>query len=277
MTAAGLGWLGWAAGRQLGLRHAKSPLLFAMFITLTLVTAWSLSGRLHWASVLPFTDVIYWSNWMPAILGLTAGVATTAPGLNRWHRPATIGLLLALGIGFLAGPVARPLLAPTGVTRIQSVGWRDGVCLQSHESSCGAAAAATLLAQFDIDVDETTMIRECWTSALGTEPLGLYRGLSRAGRIGDHRAVPTSRDPLRWKAGNQLPNVAIVKLKKLNPTDYLTNWFGAQHERHAVVVLGRSESGNWRIADPAVGLTEWSHDRLRRRFTGEAITLTPIQ
>ncbi len=272
LSAAGLGLLGWACGVHLGRQRRVSPLLFSLVIVLAWAAAWSLNGRLLWAYVLPWPEVIFWANWMPAVLCFAAGLATAAPGLHRWHRPATVTLLCSLAIGFLLGPLARPWLAPTGVDAQALIGWRRGVCLQTHESSCGAASAATLLAQYDVTVDEAEMIDVCFTSRLGTEPLGLYRGLAIEGSRHGLHPRPTVGNPHRWQDSGQLPNVAIVKISSVGNGRF-GRWFGAPDERHAVVVLRRLRGGGWLIGDPAVGLVRWSDREMQTRFTGEAICL----
>ena len=81
----------------------------------------------------------------------------------------------------------------------------------SHEATCGAAAAATLLNLRGIPATEQGMIRRCLTSRHGTEPLGLYRGLKLAteGLGPDVRVA--SHDPAEWIDENQLPNVALIQ------------------------------------------------------------------
>jgi len=70
----------------------------------------------------------------------------------------------------------KPLpLALTGVAR------KDGICYQTTEYSCSAAAAVTLLARHGIQATEAQMAALCLTrTGLGTSSLGLYRGLSLA-------------------------------------------------------------------------------------------------
>src|SRR5687767_2589821 len=54
----------------------------------------------------------------------------------------------------------------------------DGVCRQTSNYSCGAAAASTLLAQLGINSDEREMAVRCGTNALsGTDEFAVCRGL----------------------------------------------------------------------------------------------------
>lgn len=272
-TASVLGLLAWRAGSHLSDQKRVSPLLFGCVVLLGLAISWTLSGRLWWARVLPFVEVIHWSNLMPSSLCFAAGLARGVPGLHRWHRPVTMGILLALAIAFLAAPVYRPVLSPTDVGPGRMVGWREGVCLQTHRSSCGAAAAATLLSHHRIDTNESEMIGHCLTSGFGTEPLGLYRGLSMMARRNGLKAVAAGKDPGHWVADGHLPNVAIVRFAGIHRPGGLRRVFGAAGERHAVTVIAPDERGGWLVADPAVGLVRWNDNQLREQFTGEAIMI----
>ncbi|QDV66112.1 cysteine peptidase family C39 domain-containing protein [Crateriforma conspicua] len=274
-AAAGLGLGGWAAGRRLGRQNQVSPLLFSMVVVLALVAAWALSGRLLWAVILPSAEAIFWANWMPAILCFTAGLATSTPGLHRWHRPATVGLLWILAACFWVGPFARPWIAPATVLDDDWIGWRRGVCLQSHPSTCGPASAATLLSEHDIRSSEKDLMATCFTSRWGTEPLGLYRGLTLASAHAGLKPQPASPDSRQWVHRGQVPNVAIVRLGVEDSDGSLSRWFGAAQERHAITVLGRTDDGLWLIGDPAIGLVSWTDAQMQKRFTGEAICLVP--
>ena len=182
----------------------------------------------------------------------------------------------------LFAPVVRPAIAPLSVN---PAGESKGlVVLQSHDSTCAPASAATLLGLNGIQSNEAEMIGPCLTSEFGTEALGLYRGI-KIGCKGTNLEVGVAdRNPKQWAATGQLPNVALVRfpsdefessvsqseLRRANP-----NWFSGIHNRadgHAVVIVDYQD-GSWTIADPAVGLVKWSDSELQTRFTGEAIYL----
>ncbi|MEM9646643.1 MAG: cysteine peptidase family C39 domain-containing protein [Planctomycetota bacterium] len=281
-TAAAIGLAGWWSGHRLGRQNRVSRVLFASVILLTLTLSWTFSGRLSWAIVMPWSEVIHWSNMMPAFLAFAAGLALRAPGMNRLLRPVTTGVLALLAVGFWSAPLARPLIRPTGLKANAVVGWRQGVCLQTHESSCGAASSATLLGEHGIAVNEVDMLKPCMTSGFGTEPLGLYRGLHIIGEQHGLRPRVVSSDARRWRK-EHFPNVAIVRFKTLGDERLapwlhpFTGFIGAATDRHAVTVLGRTESGDWRIADPAVGPVIWTNRQFHERFTGDAICMSPIR
>lgn len=272
-----VGLLAFFAGSSISAAVGRGrSLLFAEAVLLALAFAWLYSGRLVWARLLPDSAVLYWSNWMPALLLFTAGLARHAEGLRHWRRPITVSLLAALAVAYVVMPVARPWFAP--VTTATSEGWRDHVCLQSHPSTCGAAAAATLMHLKGLPGDEKTMTRACLTSRYGTVPLGLYRGLAfEAGRFGRSARV-ASTNPKQWDELDQLPNVALVHFDRGGAKTPLYRLLGRRGlerdgEGHAVVVIKRTSNGRWLIADPAVGRVQWTDEEFLSRFSGDAIYL----
>lgn len=265
--------------RLTGTLSGQRPYLFAETIVLCLTFAWLYSGRLAWASVIPLSGVLYWSNWMPVLLLFTAGLATKTPGIRPLLRPLSVGLLAVLASAYVLLPLARPWLAPAEISQVE--GWKDEVCLQSHPSTCGAAAAATLLRLHGHSADERTMVRDCLTSRYGSIPLGLYRGLAWHASLSGKRAGVADRDARRWFRRDQVPNVALVRYGE-NETaqeDALDRFLGPRGlgrrrgEGHAVVVLGMTDGGRWIIGDPAVGRVTWSREEFDARFTGDAIYL----
>lgn len=262
--------LAYFAGCRLGRSVSRNrSYLFAEALAFSLIFAWCFTGSLGWARTIPVSGVVYWSNLMPIFLGFSTGLARGVPGLDRWHRPMTVGTLGLIAVAHLLMPIARPLISPTHVVTSQ---WKDGVCLQSEESTCGAAAAATLLSLKGIPSTEQEMIRFCLTSRQGTEPLGVYRGLKIASsRLGRDARV-ASADPDEWLTKKQLPNVALIRFDQSKSGS--VRWLlGPRGEGHAIVVLG-FEDGHWLLADPAVGRIRWNDSDFRRRFTGDAIYLT---
>ncbi len=263
--------LAYRAGAWVGpkLQTGKS-LLFVESLLFSLTFAWFFAGRLLWANALTGSGVVYWSNLMPITLGFTAGLVGTAKGLQGWSRPVTATALWTLAVFYLAMPIARPILAPTMVE--ESMDWREGVCLQSHEATCAPAAAATLLRMNGIVATEKGMIRDCLTSEHGTEPLGLYRGLKLATNSNPVQPRVAERDPSAWDGAGQLPNVALVEFAGVRSQRGISTFLGPRGEGHAVVVIEHRD-GHWIIGDPAIGRVVWSDKDFRRRFTGDAIYL----
>ena len=266
----------WAffAGRSLGsMKKQSAATLFVAALSFCLAFSWLYSGKLVWANSIPLSGVVYWSNFMPILLGFTAGVACRTTGLNRWARPLTVTTFALIALTYLALPIGRPMLAPAIVDAVSQ--WDDDVCLQSHGSTCAAAAAATLLHLNGIQSSESEMVGPCLTSEHGTEALGLYRGLKIGARDHGHQVRVASSSPTHWLDKGQLPNVALVSFARNEfAEDNSNRWFmGPRGEGHAVVILAY-EQGRWIIGDPAVGRVSWSDEELQRRFTGDAIYLS---
>ena len=264
--------LAYLAGSRIGETASRHrPLLFVESILLSLAFAWTLEGKLSWAIAIPGSAVICWSNLMPMLLGFTAGIARWAPGLGDFRRPMVVGVLCMIATAYMFVPVLRPIAAPADVDPYGQ--WQKGICLQSHPSTCGAASAATLLSHRGVPTTEIEMIDACLTSRVGTVPLGLYRGISiKAERAGRTAAV-ASRRPEQWIERGQIPCVALLKFDLSQGSTSPDRLLGPNAEGHAVTVMGRTEGGRWIIGDPAVGRIDWSDEKFRSYFTGDAIYL----
>jgi hypothetical protein len=252
-------------------QRAENAVLIAS-VGLAFWLAWSYFGRLVWAETMATSAALYWSNMTPVALGLTSGLVGHSPGLRRRLRPVVTVCLMALAIGYVATPIARPILFPLKL-KTQAL-WKNGVCLQSHVASCAPAAAVTLLSEHGIDAHEGALADVCLSSTLGTAPLGLYRGLKTVASEHGYQARVAKRDPALWAISGQLPNVAIVKFESIPGQPIRNRFLGSQTSGHVVTILAQTDSGRWLIGDPAIGKISWSDDELRRRFTGEAIYLS---
>jgi hypothetical protein len=284
--------LAYLAGRRLTLSDERNrSILFAECLAFSLVFAFGLSGQLAWANAFPTSAALCWSNWMPIFLSFAAGLASGVPALRDRLRRAVSVTMALLAFGFLLDPVIRPQLFPIPIGDVGI--WKEGICLQSHEASCGPAAAATLLHQTalltptrlrdgggqwavsPLNSAEKLMAHACLTSSQGTSALGLIRGL-RIAVAGSTRIVDVAdSDPGLWVARMQLPNVAVVRFQDDRAAGPVRKLLGTEGEGHAVVVHSRTDNGRWRVADPAVGWQLWDDEPFRRVFTGEAIYLEP--
>ncbi len=254
------------------------PYALAACLICSLGYAWIFSGRLGWFATLPAATVVLWSNLMPILLSFTAGLACRSQRLPGWRRPITIGLFAMLAVAFIVTPLIRVTLTPLKLDS-QST-WHDGVCLQSHPASCGPAAGSTLMQLHGIHSTERTLAKLCYTSQQGTEPLRLFSGLMAASRSQSVLPAVASTNPHHWAVLKQLPNIALVQFEPFqsarpSSSQPIYRLLGPRGEGHAVVVLGRTKSGNWLIADPAFGKTTWTSEQFRNRFTGDAIYLAP--
>ncbi|TWU48255.1 cysteine peptidase family C39 domain-containing protein [Rubripirellula reticaptiva] len=271
----GLSALAYTVGRRVGLNSGKArqPYFLASMLA-GLVFSWEMAGKLSWAVVFPTSSVLFWANLMPVILSFAAGIACTMVSLTGWRRQGTVIGLMLLTIGYTLTPIARPIFARAETDEIAT--WRDNVCLQSHSATCAPAAAATLLSLSGISATEFAMVSPCLTSSMGTEPLGLFRGLAIAASGKPVRPAVASSDPATWTEGDQLPNIALVEFELADSQGSSGRIFGPQHEGHAVVIHGRDPRGNWIVLDPAFGRTVWSPSTFESRFTGDAIYMKSV-
>ena len=154
--------------------------------------------------------------------------------------------------------------------------WKHGVCRQSSQTSCGAAAAATLLRAYGIESSETEMAELCLTRSAGTPMLGLYRGLKlkTAGTNWDVRPFRGDIASLRTETG---PVLLSVRFDRRATTDrrYEQAWGWSPGVAHAVVFFGFLPDGRVEIGDPNVGREQWRVQDLEVLWHSEGIRLEP--
>ena len=159
-------------GLALGRRLARGALAVAALLTCAFIVGFVrfASDRLLLARLLPFSNVVVLADWLPAAVALLAGLAWRRIDGRAWRKGLLVVPLVLL-CGFRS---ANTLFgtAPPPDDR-----WKRGVCLQTSQASCSAAAAATLLKAHGIDTNEAEMARLCLTRPAGTPMHGLYRGL----------------------------------------------------------------------------------------------------
>lgn len=132
--------------------------------------------------------------------------------------------------------------------------WSEGVCLQSSESSCGPASAATLLKLAGRSATEKEIAQESFTSRRGTENWYLIRTLRHHG-LEVHYSIGQP-DKIKFS----LPSIAGVRLGGKNGTG------------HFIALIGKS-GNRYVVGDPLNGREELDQAQLRDRyyFTGFSI------
>ena len=277
--------LAFLAGRELSLTVYRSrPLLLIECLIFLVIFAFGVANRLFWANTFSDSAAMCWANWLPVFHAFTAGLALNAGSLRRRYRLGFSVALLLLGVAFLLQPVVRPNLYPIDLAA--KAKWKDGVCLQSHEASCGPAAAASLLrchalihvARLNLDSDQSSteaiMAEACLTSRQGTSSLCLVRGLRLATLNSGYTVSVADPNPRRWVSKGQLPNVAVICFRAGRKNDTVRRLLGTGGDAHAVMVYGRTNDGEWKVADPAVGWRYFRDEEFQSLFTGEAIFLS---
>jgi hypothetical protein len=134
--------------------------------------------------------------------------------------------------------------------------WSEGVCLQSSESSCGPASAATLLKLAGKPATEKEVAQESFTSRRGTENWYLIRTLRRHGLNVHYSIGQPNRTNLPF------PSIVGVRLD------------GKSGAGHFITILGRSGS-RYVVGDPLNGREELDEAQLQERyyFTGFSMVL----
>jgi len=249
--------------------RARLALLGGLVAALVLYVA-LLYDRLTLARLLPVSNVIVLGNVIPPLAGAIMGVLWGAPGISRARK--------GVGLVALALATARVVAAPW-LGRPPTCGdlWENEVCMQTSGASCGAAAAATLLARSDIPTTEAEMARLCLTTN-GTSRLGLYRGLRLKTAGTPWRVEVFSGDvaKLRQKAaaGPVLLFVGLRRGQRADPR-YARDWGWTPGLRHAVVLFGFEEGGVIDVGDPTMGRKRWRAEALDVLWDGQAIRLAP--
>ena len=266
-------------GRHLNARfQAPLWLTFASLLA-SLLFCQFLSGQLFWARYFPVSEALVWCNLAPVLMGFSAGCFASLEQVSSRSRILATTAFSTLGILFLTLPFIRPMMWPASVEPTASS--TGQLFLQTHESSCAAASAATLLKMHGIEETEQSMVRKCLTSNQGTEALGLFRGLKHATRASNKSVRIGSSNPSDWMRKSQLPNISLVnfdenefatdaRCRLTRPARFLGL---SDSQGHAVVVVDRHE-GSWLIGDPAVGMVVWSDEEFNNRFTGDSIFLS---
>ncbi|MBU1108722.1 MAG: hypothetical protein KKB51_18745 [Candidatus Riflebacteria bacterium] len=183
---------------------------------------------------LPYTELTC------AVTGLfLGGLVGFLPGPRIFARTF---LVIFLCICIIA-PHLKPVLAPLA-NQSFSDRWRENVCLQSTQSSCGAASAATVFRQFGINLTEHGIARECFTYAGGTENWYIARAFRNHGLIVRYRIEDG------FPADLQTPAIAGVRLGGIG---------------HFIAILGQSD-GKIVTGDPLIGLKEVPIDHIKKEF-----------
>lgn len=251
-----------------------APLTLVLMLVSAVGFVFGLKDHLVWARWIPVSAAVIYSNAVPVLLAIAAGLAACLPQRPVWRRSLGAVALGAIAVVALVQPVLQPLLRPIeGSDR-----WTpDGVALQTRAHTCSAAAGATLLGQVGIRVSEGRMVELCLTDARGTPSLGLWRGLCLA--TADHDVHPVASAPTARSLIDQgpFPSVVVVGLPPGEvDRKYIEQYGWAPGFRHSVVLLGHDpDQSRVFVADPAYGRETWSEEDFELLFRGEAIHLRP--
>ena len=254
----------------LKLRAGRRPLYGLAIATVCLIIFFSLflldDIRMAW--LLPFSCLPVVGNWIPPMAFFLTGLAWRLISGKTWRRCVTVLALLLLCLWKSYGWFFEP---PPDVGDT----WKDGVCLQTSESTCSAASAATILAHYGIPATEPEMARLCMSRSWGTSMWGVYRGLKLKTSGTPYRVelFTPGNKPLRTMEG---PLLLIVGLRRgEHPADrrYEEDWGWTPGTYHAVCFLAAGPDDLVRMADPSIGAEYWSDENIRVLWTGVGVRL----
>jgi hypothetical protein len=251
------------------LSTTTSNLLAIIIVGLMLLNALFVTDSVVLTHILPFSNVIVVGNWSPLLVAAFAGLI--------WWRVPPPGIRRVVIIGALTAAclvaIYRPILSPPPALRNV---WTLGVCRQTSQASCSAAAAATLLGQYGIKSSEPEMATLCLTSDRGTLNHGIYRGLrlKTAGTGLDVYMFNNGTIDDLYGAGPVLLSVKLEDDMNVDPR-YTRNWGWIPGVAHSVVLIGAISEDLFLVADPATGLERWSRRDLQVLWHGVGVRLVP--
>jgi len=229
----------------IGLLAAVPAVLFAVYYLKVLGEAkWFYTFR-AW----PFTEL------SAAGVGVFAGWLQYQREQNSWlKRTFSVFFIPGLMILGVTAPYAKQILMSADLGAYSDT-WSNGVCLQSSESSCGPASAATLLHAAGQSVTEKQIAKESFTTKRGTENWYLLRTIQRHGADAHFLVTSAGIENIHY------PAIAGVLLKSVKAG-------------HFIAILGE-HNGKLIIGDPLVGRQEIPRKMLSEiyAFTGFYIVI----
>jgi len=242
--------------------HTKNQdCILGVFSVIAAVPAFLFAG--YYTGALGEAGWFYWFRSVPGSELLASGAGLLAGWLQnkrsqspRIRKQVSAGfvpfiLLLCVSIPYLKQIFLRPDW--TGF----SDRWSEGVCLQSSESSCGPASAATLLKVAGKSVTEREIAKESFTSRRGTENWYLIRVLRHHG-LNVHYSIG---EPNRLNF--PLPSIVGVRLG------------GKSGTGHYITILGKS-GDQFVVGDPLNRREELDEAQLKDRYYFTGFSIVPV-
>ena len=216
--------------------------------------------------LIPWADMITLGSFAPIAAFVLAAVMLRLSSGRLAYRGSFAAILIGSCLFYSYGVLFRP--KPPLHSR-----WLNGVCLQSSNASCSAAAAATLLALYGIPTTEAEMAELCFTGDDGTSMQGVYRGLKLKTAGTPWKVEPFSGDLHTLRSAEAaFLSVGLGRWQKADPR-YSRVWGWAPGTMHSVVFLGFAEGGKVNVADPDVGREQWFEQGLIDLWKGEGFRL----
>lgn len=213
------------------------------------------------------TNTIFYGKWLLIIASFAAGVLTQVSSVRMWRRAILVLALLAASSMDFFCYFIYPRPEGGNVTE-------KWLSIQTTESTCSAAAAASLLRIYGIEVSEKEMIRACLSTIKGTPWQGVWRGVNLY-------APPKYKAVLVRGIDSKNIEFPILISAEFNSsseehTKYVSQWGWKPGTPHSVVLFERTENGYLTVGDPAIGIERWDDEALEVLWDGQGIVLRNI-
>jgi len=238
-------------------------------IGLILLHVFVLADSIWWAKILPVKAVIVYSNLSIPLCGILCGIIWANKKVHEFRRILAITLLFLLAFT----PTTKQI--PIGQRQFHDV-WNNDICIQTSQTSCVPAAAATLLKDFGIETNEQEMAKLSLTRSDGTSLFGLFRALKIKTQDSLYKIILGKASLEKLRTDIPLPVILIVGLdedtKEKDPR-YSEKWGWGVGVTHSVVLFKFIDNDKVEIGDPSIGLETWNTQALKDLWHGEYITI----
>ncbi|NIP22983.1 MAG: hypothetical protein GWN67_03200 [Phycisphaerae bacterium] len=209
-------------------------------------------------------NTIFYGKWLLIITGFAAGVLTQISSVKMWKRTVLVLALLAVSSMDLFSYFIYPRPDGGNVTE-------KWLCMQTTESTCSAAAAASLLRIHGIEVSEKEMIRVCLSTIKGTPWQGVWRGVNLYAPP-EHKVVLIRGIDSK---NIEFPMLISAEFDSSNEehTKYVSQWGWKPGTPHSVVLFERTKDGYLTVGDPSIGIDRWDDEALEVLWNGQGIVL----
>ena len=251
-----LAWGGYALGKWVGQQGRRAAFLGLVVCIPIIGTRWLIRVFPSAAGVLfPFGwygAVHIWWGFPLALFIL--GIPRTAL-LGSTMRRLVRAVCILVWVAFIPYLIGVLLFDPSGLKGALDAG---GICRQTSNYSCGAAAAASLLHHVDVEASEREMAILCHTNPImGTDPISVRYGVAEK-LSGCDYDVEARRATWEELTARSEPAMALTK------SDLLLD--------HWVVVLDANERAVL-VADPTRGAIEYSRNEFLNKWRGIVVTI----
>ncbi len=212
-------------------------------------------------------NTIFYSKWLLIIAGFAAGVLAQISSVKMWRRIVLVLALLTVSSMDLFSYFIYPRPEGGDVTE-------KWLCMQTTESTCSAAAAASLLRIYGIEVSEKEMIRSCLSTINGTPWQGIWRGVNLYAPP-EYKAVLVRGVD---RKNMEFPMLISAEFDSSSEeyTKYVSQWGWKQGTPHTVVLFERTKDGYLTVGDPSIGIDRWDDEALEVLWDGQGIVLRKI-